>query len=267
MCIRLNDSLRYRQSARGWLSRVRRSSVHIVSRPFVLPFAHAFFRLYDVKEWAACHRVSNYVFAPRVKLFIPYRNGRASRIAHNNFPMHSKHWTSPSEFLTSHHRARPGRSWVCSLPSVFHACALSLVGPKPAQVHSVNERAKVPRWQAQAKRREAQRESANLHNIFCCFFLACSMPWRAPPFLGTHTERAFNSCLSLSAVSPESARACCVLRASEPSCWEEEARRCSRSLGVLILSRSFANQVGFGFFHARCPLRCAAYSKRICTCC
>ena len=145
--------------------------------------------------------------------------------------------------------------------------ALARWVPASAKVHSVNEHAKVPRWQAQAKRREAQRESANLHNIFCCFFLACSMPWRAPPFLGTHTERAFNSCLSLSAVSPESARACCVLRASEPSCWEEEARRCSRSLGVLILSRSFANQVGFGFFHARCPLRCAAYSKRICTCC
>ena len=70
------------------------------------------------------------------------------------------------------------------------------------------------------------------------------------------------SCLSvcfLTAVSPESARAC-VLRACEPSCWEGRRRsgRCFRSLGVIFF-KSLVREPGR---IRSCPspilLRCAA---------
>ena len=106
----------------------------------------------------------------------------------------------------------------------------------------------------------------------CMPVLSCSMPWRASIFGYSHrTCIQFRACLFASLLqflpSPP-VRACCVLRACEPSCWEGRRRsgRCSRSLGVISLSHSFANQVGF--VHAQARYCCVALrAKRVCTCC
>ena len=98
----------------------------------------------------------------------------------------------------------------------------------------------------------------------CMPVLSCSMPWRASVFGYSHrTCIQFRACLFASLLqflpSPP-VRACCVLRACEPSCWEGRRRsgRCSLSLGVIFF-KSLVREPGRIL---SCPspilLRCAA---------